>query len=171
LGFVLLLAGVIAGLSWGAFRLAREPRPSDARFEVAQDAHSFPEIRKAFVRGQPARAIELIGKLPPEQAGSPDAQAMLARAHLLTGHLGVAEDLARAVIATDPGQVEVWCTLGLILQIRGRLPDAEAALDKAIAADSGASGPLLARAKIRQESGRPAEERWLGQTEPGRSLA
>ncbi len=155
--FIAGVGALIAALTWGAFRLVREPSQADARAEVAQEAGSFPEIRKAFARGRPDRALAMIEGLPPGEAGTPEALALRARAHLLTGKRDLAEKAARAAVSADPGQSEAWCTLGLILQTRGELAGAEEALDKSVAADPDAPGPVLARAKVRQERGRQAE--------------
>jgi tetratricopeptide (TPR) repeat protein len=81
-----------------------------------------------------------------ESARDGETHRSLARTLAEVGRYGEAEEAARSFMGRNPRSSELWNTLGEILQVRGRLEDAEAAFKKAVAGR--AADALVAEANL-----------------------
>jgi tetratricopeptide (TPR) repeat protein len=87
--------------------------------------------------GDPAAALARLAARAQQQPRDAAAQRALARGLAEAGRYTEAEDAARRFIAANARSPELWNTLGELLQSRGRLDEARAAFEKAIAGRAG----------------------------------
>lgn len=142
-------APLAAALAVGAVAAAaatRRPAPTEAAADEAR-------VREADLRFYRARAErDPRGALDLARAASLLAERGKSRGS--AADFEEAEALARRALANQPGQPAALRALAGILMARHRFPEALAAADALVAADSGSAGNRALAAELRMELGR-----------------
>ena len=135
----------------GALALLAAASCANARDSLAQDG------RAALRAGRYDDAVAALGR-DAERAENADARRLLLRALGETGRYTEAESLGRRFAAPEPAGAQLANALGEVLYARGRVSEAQAAFERALAGR--ASDSLAARynlAVLRFERGEVAE--------------
>jgi tetratricopeptide (TPR) repeat protein len=143
-----------------ALRLARRAGAAAAAFAALSCANARDSLaqdgRAALRAGRYDEAVAALGR--DAERGNADARRLLLRALGETGRYAQAESLGRRFAGPEPAGAQVANALGEVLYARGRVDEARAAFERALA--GGAGDSLTARynlAVLRFEAGEVGE--------------
>ncbi|MGB0497204.1 MAG: tetratricopeptide repeat protein [Rubricella sp.] len=144
-------AGVSAGLVLAA-ALAGGCEPVDAGFGPRVDRPLAVDVLRAedplaagnamMANGEYEIALRSYRRALSVNGVTADVLLGLGSANARLGRLNQAEHILRQALDMDPSMVAGWNNLGVVLEERGKLPEAEQAFHMAVALDSGRSEML-----------------------------
>jgi tetratricopeptide (TPR) repeat protein len=140
----------------GAARLLEAALAADEGFAAARAALAGVYDRQGRSQQALAEAERAVRDLDPDAAPAEAARIRAVRARL-SGDLAAAEQAYRALAGDAPSDPEPLLELAAVLEEAGRLDDARAAFERAVALDARNAAALLAMGRVEFRLGRTAE--------------